>query len=219
MERLVRADRMFGTLAFGHARACAGGDQYGLCGHDLAAGQRDFMRAGDLGTLLEDRHLVAFERVGIGALDPLDVLQHIVAQRDPVEGRVLGRPAEIARVLQVLGEMRAVDEHLLGHAAADDAGSADAVFLGHRHLRAMRRRHTAGAHAPRARADGEKVEIILAAGACRQNLSPSVARPHLGPAPARHKGQAGTARRVGPLIRQSLGGDAVPAAAIQRETA
>ena len=172
MERLVRADRMFGALAFGHARARAGGDQDGFRGHDLAARQRDFVRAGDLGALLEDRHLVAFERVGIGALDPLDVVQHIVSQRDPVEGRVLGRPAEIARVLQVFGEMRAVDEHLLGHAAADDTGPADAVFLGHGDLGAMRRRHAAGAHAARASADGEEVEIILAAGACRQNLSP-----------------------------------------------
>ncbi len=155
---------MFGALAFGHARAGAGGDQDGFRGHDLAARQRDLMRAGDLGAFLEDRHLVAFERVGIGALDPLDILQHIVAQRDPVEGRILGRPAEIARVLQVFGEMRAVDEHLLGHATADDAGPADAVFLGHGHLRAVRGRHAAGAHSARTGADGEKVEIVLAGG-------------------------------------------------------
>src|SRR5690606_16946491 len=88
------------------------------------------------------------------------VVEHVVAQGLPVEGAVLRGPAERARILQVLGKLRAVDQHLLGHAAADHAGAADAVLLRHRHPRTMRRGHARGTHAAGARADGEEVVIV-----------------------------------------------------------
>ena len=65
------------------------------------------------------------------------------------------------RILQILGEMGAVDEHLLGHAAADHAGAADPVFLGHRHARAVRRRYPARAHPARTGTDGDEVVIVI----------------------------------------------------------
>src|SRR5581483_10228034 len=55
-----------------------------------------------------------------------------------------------------------VDEELLGHAAADDAGAAEAVFLRDRHLGAMPRGDAGGAHASRAAADDEEVVVELA---------------------------------------------------------
>src|SRR3546814_19009856 len=58
--------------------------------------------------------------------------------------------------------MRAVDQQLLGHATANDAGAADAIFLRHRDLRAMGRRHAGSPHAARSRADDEKVEVVVA---------------------------------------------------------
>ena len=79
----------------------------------------------------------------------VDLGEHIVAQHRPVEIAVADVPAEAARVLQILGEMRAVDEQLLGHAAADDAGAADAILLGDRDPRAMRGRNPRGANPAR----------------------------------------------------------------------
>src|SRR3546814_19657311 len=58
--------------------------------------------------------------------------------------------------------MRAVDQQLLGHATANDAGAADAIFLRHRDLRAMGRRHAGSPHAARSRADDEQVEVVVA---------------------------------------------------------
>src|SRR3546814_16470469 len=58
--------------------------------------------------------------------------------------------------------MRAVDQQLLGHATANDAGAADAIFLRHRDLRAMGRRHAGSPHAARSRADDVKVEVVVA---------------------------------------------------------
>ena len=66
----------------------------------------------------------------IDAAQPLDVAGDIVAQGRPVEAHALGHPAEADRVLERLGEMGGVDEELLRHAAADDAGAADLVLLG-----------------------------------------------------------------------------------------
>ena len=72
----------------------------------------------------------------------------------------LDLPAETARVLQILGEMGAVDEQFLGHAAADHAGAADPIFLGDRDPRAVRGRDPRRAHAARAGADDEEVIIV-----------------------------------------------------------
>jgi hypothetical protein len=47
----------------------------------------------------------------------------------------------------MLWKLRGVDEELLGHAAADDAGAAEAVFLGDRDPLAQRRGEPPGAHA------------------------------------------------------------------------
>src|SRR3546814_13380480 len=57
---------------------------------------------------------------------------------------------------------RTVDQQLLRHAAADHAGAAVTVFLGHRDARAMARGDPAGAHAARSATDHEEVEVILA---------------------------------------------------------
>ena len=161
MERLVRTDRVFGTLAFGHARMRAGGDQDMFGGHGLAACQRDLVRAGDLGAFLEDRDVVIFERVGIGPFDPGHIVEHIVAQGLPVELALADLPAEPLAIFQILGEMRAVDEHLLGHTAPDDAGSPDPVLFCDRDLGTVRGGHAAGAHAPRSGTDGEEVVIVF----------------------------------------------------------
>ena len=71
-----------------------------------------------------------------------------------------------ARVLQILGEMGAVDEQFLGHAAADHAGAADPIFLGDGDPRAMRGGDPRRAHAARAGADDEEVVIVGCGHGC-----------------------------------------------------
>ena len=125
-----------------------GRDQDLVGGDFLAARQPDRVGTGQRRALVEDRHVVVGERVGVGALEPADLGQHIVAQHRPVEA--LGRhvPAEHRGIVEVLGEMRAVDEQLLGHAAADDAGAADLIFLGDRRPARHRPRPRATARTP-----------------------------------------------------------------------
>ena len=48
-------------------------------------------------------------------------------------------PAIAGRILEMLGKLRGVDQQLLRHAAADDAGAAEAVFLGDADALAERR--------------------------------------------------------------------------------
>ena len=159
MERLVRSDDMLVARKFGDQRARAGGDQDVLRRHHLAARQRDLVIAGDGRALVEDSDVVVRQRLAVEPFQPGDVVLHQIAQPLPVEA--LGRdvPPELACVFKILGEMRAVDQHLLGHAAPDHAGAADPVFLGHRHPCAVRGSHAAGTHAARAGADGEKVKV------------------------------------------------------------
>ena len=126
------------------------------------------MRSGDLGPLLEDRDVVIFERFGVGALQPVDIGKDIVAQDLPVEFLLADFPAEFLAVLKVLGEVGAVNEHLLRHAAADHAGAADPMRFRQRHLGAMRGGHAAGAHAARSPADGEEIVIVFAICHCRR---------------------------------------------------
>src|SRR3546814_10194478 len=83
------------------------------------------------------------ERLAVEALEPRYRREHIVAQPRPVEAAVGHVPAELAGVVNILREMGAIDEQLLGHAATDDAGAADAMFLRHRDARAVRGSDTA----------------------------------------------------------------------------
>ncbi len=164
MERLVAGDAQLMPGARGNVRPRAGAYEDDIRGLLRAVGQGDLVRAGDGGALLDDLDLVAFERLAIEPVEPVDLGEHVVAQRLPVEHAVFGGPPKGLRILQVLGKVRAVDEQFLGHAATDHAGAADAVFLGHGDARAVRRRNPAGAHPARARADGEKVVVVVGHG-------------------------------------------------------
>ena len=83
------------------------------------------------------RDFVVVERLAVNGLDARNLVEDVVAQGGPVEALFAERPAEAARVVKVFGEVCAIDEQLLGHAAANDAGSAGAVFLGDADTRAM----------------------------------------------------------------------------------
>ena len=91
------------------------------------------------------------ERRRVGGLQARDLLVLVGDQRRPVERRRMQRPAVAGRLLEIVGEARGVDQELLRHAAADDAGAADPILLGDHHARAVPGRDARRAHAARAR--------------------------------------------------------------------
>ncbi len=145
----------------GHMRPRAGGDQDDARGDRTAIGQPHRLWPGEGRALVEDFHRMAVQRVGIGLVEPVDLGQHIIAQPRPIKAQIGHIPAEIARVRQILGKMGAIDEQLLGHAAANDAGAADAEFLGNRHPRAVRGGDPRGAHPARSGANHEQVIVEI----------------------------------------------------------
>ncbi len=102
---------------------------------------------------------MAGERVRVGALDPRDFGEDIVAEHRPVEPLLRHVPAEHRRIVQVLGEMRAVHEQLLRNAAADHAGSANPVFLCDGDARTVARGDARGPDSTGSGADDEQVEL------------------------------------------------------------
>ena len=100
-----------------------------------------------------------FEVADIGLVEPVDLLVLVGDERRPVEGDLLGRPAEADGILEILGILGRIDEELFRHAAADDAGAADTVFFGDRHLRAMLGGDARRPDAARARADDEEIVV------------------------------------------------------------
>ena len=59
----------------------------------------------------------------------------------------------------MVGEAARIDQQLLRHAAANDAGSADAELLRHHRLGAVAGRDARGADAARTGADDEQIDV------------------------------------------------------------
>ena len=148
MERLVRGDRVFdaGNLR-PVMRPGAGRDQDRLGMHAFATGQAHGVGVFQHGAALDQRDLEALERRCIGGFQPRHFALHIGDQRRPMECRFRHGPAEPGGVPEFIGKPRGINQQLLRHAAADDAGAADPVFLRDHHARAIARRD----RAPRAR--------------------------------------------------------------------
>src|SRR5690606_2848380 len=68
------------------------------------------------------------------------------------------------RIPEMLGELRGVDEQLLGHASANDAGSAEAVLLGDRYPLAQGGGNPAGAHPTGAAAGNDEIIVEFGHG-------------------------------------------------------
>ena len=140
VEDLVRADRMFEAGHGGLKRRCG------------ARRHQNEFRA-DLAPIGEQTHAVGPDHFGsafhhadtgaleIGAVDARQAGNFLFLGRDeplPVKNRLLrDRPAEAGRILEIIGEAAGIGVELLGHAAADDAGAADAKLFGDHHPRAI----------------------------------------------------------------------------------
>jgi hypothetical protein len=158
MEHLVRGDRVLDPGNLRELRPRAGGDEDELR-VDLVSVELRAVRSGDGSVSFEDVDLVGLERLTIEPAETRYFREHVVAQGRPVERCAGELPAEAARVLQVFREMRAVDEQLLRHAAAHDAGAADPMLLDDRNLCTQPGRDARGAHAARSGADDQQVIV------------------------------------------------------------
>ncbi len=77
----------------------------------------------------------------------------------PVEFAEFYVPAEPFGGLDLLGHFGSEHHELLGHAAAQDTGTARSVFFGNRDLQPQIRRQPRGANAAGARADDKQIII------------------------------------------------------------
>jgi hypothetical protein len=104
----------------------------------------------------QDRHAGIAQQLLVDAVQAGDLARTVGLEQRPVETRLAGRPAEAARLLESIGEVRRVAVQLLRDAAQVDAGAAECAALGHRDTRATLRGHARGAHATAAGADDEQ---------------------------------------------------------------
>src|SRR4051812_35836159 len=95
------------------------------------------------------------QRLSVGDLETPNLGKHIVAQDRPIEPLLRHVPTEHGRVVEVLGEMRSIDEQLLRHAAADHACAANLVLLGNGNASSVSGGDTSGPDSARAAADHE----------------------------------------------------------------
>ena len=124
-----------------------------------AAGEPDMMGVDQFGALLDqlDARLVEVGAIDRGQARDFALLgRH---QRRPIETPRPDAPAEPFGVGKIVGEAARVDQQLLGHAAANDAGSADAEFLRDDDLRAMLGRDSRRPNPARTGADDEQVDV------------------------------------------------------------
>src|SRR5262249_23607984 len=112
-------------------------------------------------TAFDDRDARAFERRGVGELKPRDFPVLVGDEARPVEDRLAPRPTVTRRVLELVRKTRGVDQQLFWDAAADQAGAADTVLLGHHDARAVAGGDPRGAHAAGASSNDEEIDVML----------------------------------------------------------
>ena len=152
---------MFDTGHLGRPGPGAGGDEDGL-GRHPALTDGDGVRILELGPAFDKVDACAVQHAQIDAVEAVDLAVLVGDQGGPVEARTLDLPAVARGVLDVLGKMGAVGQQLLGHAAADDAGTTDPVFLTDTSAGAVHGSAAAGRDTARAGADDEEIEIVCA---------------------------------------------------------
>jgi hypothetical protein len=111
---------------------------------------------------LDNLHVVSSQDAAIDAFQAIQLAVLRLDHRRPVEASAVHRPAEAARVLKLLGIVRAVDQQLLRDAAAHDAGAAHPALLDDCDPRAVAPRQPRRAHASRPGADGDQIEVVSA---------------------------------------------------------
>ena len=164
VERLLGGDAQLGAGNGRHEGAAPGGDQQ-VSGVEGAVrlDQMHLIGPGDQGTVADDLHARLFQIGGIGGFEPGDFLFLVGHQGGPIEAGV-DLPAEARGDVEHVAETGGIDIELLGHAATNDAGAADAKFLDDGDPGAIGGRHARGAHPAGAGSDNDKIIAIGAVG-------------------------------------------------------
>ena len=142
-----------------HHGTRAAGDE-DMASRDLApVGEAHPVRVDDRRPLFDQFCAGPRQILAIGVGEPADLLLLGRNEGRPVECRLANGPAKPGRVAEVVGKTAGVNIELLRHAAADDAGAADTAFLRDQRLRAMTGGDARRAHAARACADHEEIDV------------------------------------------------------------
>src|SRR5215469_826215 len=131
------------------------------------------MRIDESRMAVDDLDPAVLEHVDVDLAEAADLLVLRLDQRRPVKAWRHHRPTKACSVGKRFGELRAIDEQLLWHAAAQHAGAADAQLLADCDpcavaAGAARARDPAGAGA-----DRDHVEIIARHRWCTPSVDPS----------------------------------------------
>ena len=158
IERGVRDDAKFRAGDRQAHRMAAGADDDVLGGDALAA-DIERVRIDEGGARLEDGRAGVVEQPLVDAVEPADLAVLRGDQLRPVVRPLLDLPAETGGVLGPGAVFAGLHQQLLRHAADIDAGAAPEPLLGDGDARAVTRGDARTAHARRAAADDEQVEV------------------------------------------------------------
>ena len=104
-------------------RPAASGDQNALGAIGLAIDLHP-MLVEQARMALEQAHAAAHQQFAIDTVEALDLAVLVGNQRRPAETGLAGRPAKALGMLELVGELGAVDQQLFRHAPDVDAGTA-----------------------------------------------------------------------------------------------
>ncbi len=126
---------MLGAREVRHDRPAAHGDQDLVGGEGLVlADQFDGVGVAKLGPGMRQLGAGVGEIADVDPRQPGDLHVLLLQEGLPVEAEVLeARPAVALGHVDLVADLRGVDHELLGDAAADHAGAAHPVLLGHGH--------------------------------------------------------------------------------------
>src|SRR5580704_8145376 len=113
------------------------------------------------GPVLDDFDAGLGEGSAIGGFEAGNFTVFVGDQRRPVERGMRHGPAEAGGVLKLAVKARRIDQKLLRHAATDDAGAAEAIFLRDHDARAMLGGNARGAHPARPASNDEKIDLVI----------------------------------------------------------
>ncbi|MNO98264.1 hypothetical protein D3C76_900050 [compost metagenome] len=118
------------------------------------------MRVDDLGVAFVQRDTAVDQQIAIDAVQSIDLAILVGNQRRPVKLRLARRPAKTLRLLEVFGEVRAVDQQFFRHAANVHTRTTQVATFGHSHFRAKTGGETRSPHASGTGTNHVKVKIV-----------------------------------------------------------
>ncbi|MNN02942.1 hypothetical protein D3C81_1156140 [compost metagenome] len=118
------------------------------------------MRVDDLGVAFMQGHAAVDQQIAIDTVQSIDLAILVGNQRRPVKLRLARRPAKTLRLLEVFGEVRAVDQQFFRHAANVHTRTTQVATFGHSHFRAKTGGETRSPYAAGTCTNYIKVKII-----------------------------------------------------------